>query len=98
VTHRPQEPAPRQGPGRHAVALLRLALAAALGAGGGAAERRLAPSPAETVEHANHEVEVQLRLQRLEDRASVLERDRDRSERRLDELEHQVRPASYQGR
>jgi hypothetical protein len=100
VSHRSQE---EEGEEPSKVVLptrtfIRLALAALLGAGGGFAERRLGPAsppPAETLEHANQVVEFQLRIQRLEDKVSVLEKAQEKGEGRIGELEHQVRPASY---
>jgi hypothetical protein len=75
--------------------LIRLALAAILGAGGGFAERRLGPAPAETLEHANQVVEFQLRLQRLEDEVKAVKERAAEDRGRVGELERQVRPASY---
>jgi hypothetical protein len=42
------------------------AVAAVLGAGGGAAERRLTPAPDTSVEHANEVLELRLRVGQLE--------------------------------
>lgn len=77
---------------------VRLALAAALGAGGGFAERHLGPAPAapaETLEHANQVVEFQLRIQRLEDKQASLKEALEKAEGRIGKLEDVVRPASY---
>lgn len=85
-----EEPAAQLSSGRLIVPLrpiLRWVLAAALGAGGGAAERRLTPAP-DSLEHANALVELRLRVQVLEQRAGE-----DRG--RIGKLEDQVRPASY---
>lgn len=99
MTHRPQEPgaAPRQLALLSWSTVVRLGLAVALGAGGGAAERRLVPAtaPAETVEHANQVVEFQLRLQHLEDELRAVKERAAEDRGRIGELEHQVRPASY---
>lgn len=72
------------------------------GAGGGYGAQRLKPAQEThqeaTPERANADIQTQLRLQRLEDRTGVLERDRDKHESRLDKLEDRIRPAAYSPR